>query len=353
MTKFTANRDTFMSFVADTECKGIMDVNNNAKVKAGSLYGDFLLTAKDNEIRVDATDTKINKVIAQHVFHEAGTTIDEEGTIPITSVPDFIKAMGRLGAKSKKKEDKNLMMVQYPYENTLINVSKVGTDTAWAFPTAGEGMLKSQESITSVIHKWAGDHVEGFSKSQNKRVPWPYKLTVVPSEIKEIASDMKDFTKSRTVHASINPKKVVFFLGTVQPKHGARELMQWALFKYANWQEEGPEEGPKTIVPGSGAWEPVPDDMPPIEANYFHGFYAVLQNLSDDLATELHFININGGWMCWIHAASASYDLNYMVPFDSGEKKGEEKPAAEKPAKKASKKDKKKETPAEEEPVEE
>jgi hypothetical protein len=295
-TRFIVNKHTFEDFIKDVECKGIIHVESE-KVKSGVLFENFLIEAKDGRIVVIATDTKQNRVIAQHSFRGEKVKILDEGSVPITNTKDFITAMKRLGGTRK---DKVRMELEYPDEDGNIRVSRVGTDIGFSFPTQGMGELTSLEKVDDIRHFWNedGNHVHSYSKKQHMYLPWPHTIIAIPSELSEVAKDMKDFVKKKVVHVRITDR-VNFNLGDkVSLKKGNRELLQATRMYLDN-----------------GEWSSkIPDE--PIDANYFHGFYAILQNLKDDHAVELHFINLLGGWMCWIHAIGTEAELNYLVPFD-------------------------------------
>lgn len=295
-TRFVVNKDPFEEFIKDVECKGVINVDNE-KVKSGSLFENFMIESKDGMVKVTATDTKQNRVIAQHSFRGESVKIIDEGRIPITNAKDFVSAMNRLGGTKKEKVR---MEVEYPDEDGNIRVTRLGTDIAFSFPTAGEGDITSLEKVDKIVHFWneEGKYVHSYSKKMEKYIPWPHKIIAIPSELNEIAKDMKDFVKQKVVHLHVG-KKVTFNLGDkVSLKKGSRELLQYGrmYLKDGEWVTSIPDEE--------------------IDANYFHGFYAILQNLKDDLAVELHFINLLGGWMCWVHAVGIEAELNYLVPFD-------------------------------------
>jgi len=293
--RFIVNKHPFMEFIKDVACKGVIHVDNE-KVKSGVLFENFLIEAKDDMLEVTATDTKQNRVIAQHSFKGEGVKILGKGRIPITNTKDFVTAMKRLGGT--KKENVR-MEVLYPDKDGNIRVTRMGTDTAFSFPTSGEGDITSLEKVDEIKHFWnvEGKYVHSYSKKQDKYLPWEHKVVVIPSELSEVAKDMKNFVKKKVVHVRI-AGKITFNLGDkVSQKKGSRELLQFTrmYLKNGEWSAEYPK-----------------DEI--IEANYFHGFYAILQNLKDDLAVELHFIHLLGGWICWIHAVGTEAELNYLIP---------------------------------------
>lgn len=294
---FIVNKHSFEKFINSVKCTGIIHVDNE-KVKSGSLFENFLIEAKDDGITVTATDTKQNRVIAQHSFKGENVTVLHDGKIPITDTKDLSNAMKRIGGTEK---DNIRIEIKYPDEDGYTRITQIGTETAFSFPTTGEGQLTSMAKVDDIQHFWniEGNYVHSFSKKRQEWLPWKHKIIVIPSEIREVAKDMRDFVKKKVVHLRITKDSVNLNLGDkISTKKGNRQLLQVTRLYLDNNKWTGN----------------VPDET--IEADYFHGFYAVLQNLTDDLATELHFINLLGGWMCWIRAVGTEAELNYLVPFD-------------------------------------
>jgi len=311
---FLVNRDKFRCFVEAVQAKGISDVSDKEKVTTGELFENFLLEAVKGGIVVTATDTKQNRVIAQHSMKAGdGLEVKSPGKIPVTNMKDFLTCLQRVGGDKKSKN----IQVEYPDEENKILFSKIGSDTGFQCSTKGEGDLTSQEKINEIKHSWNPELKVVVSKSSQKSmdIPWPHKVIVVPSALREIAKDVSCYVKQRTARMEMKGVKVVFFLGDPNSsRKGARELQpvnrKQLVFEHAAADKKGWTALAKVN------WTEPKADAEDIVANYYHGFYAVLQALDDGLQTEMHFINLLGGWMCWIHAENADMELNYMIPYD-------------------------------------
>jgi hypothetical protein len=330
MPKFEVNVPLFKEFINAVKCHGVLHIDEQS-VKSGILFADFQLTvvaSKDEEgniiddadgmkVLCIATDTGTNKVIAQHVLKEV--VVLEDGPIYITDTNDLVTAMTRCGGGAK-----DTLIVTYPDEENKVRIQKKGTETGFSFPTKGKADLMSLERTEAIPHWWDKEKNTIISHSNKRQVdfPWIHKIVTVPDEISEVAKDMKDFVKQKVVHVSIVDQKVLFKMGKVAAsKKGNRQLLGVSRFVYNDKKS---------------TWLPVTDDVEDIESNFYHGFYAVLQNIPKKQPLELYFQyfgpppkkNEETGelekklpwFMCWIRSFSSKMDLHYLVPFDKGTK---------------------------------
>jgi len=304
---FEVNRDDFITFLEAARCQGILHVDND-KVKQGLLFSNFLLSVTKNGVFIKGLDTKQNKVIAQHIFRpynkdtcNKGAVMVSEGDIPVTDVKDLLKA---LSLCTGGKDD--VVVVLYPDSENRIFVGKKGTETGWSFPSKGKREVTSLEKADTINHIWDNkeSRVVSTSKQTGQVLKWKHKITALPEELKMVATDMKDFVKQRVVALDIKGGNVVFSLGTVNAtRKGKRQLLDISRQVY--------DEAKKAWVPvGKG------DKVDDISANYFHGFYAVLQNIPDANALELHFQKFGAMDMCWIRSFSSFMELNFCIPFE-------------------------------------
>jgi len=324
------NREALRRFVEDVQCKGISEVSEKEKVTTAELFENFLLEAKKGVgIVVTATDTHINMVIAQHVLKEGDDLeVKVEGRVPVTNIFNFLKAISRVGGDKKGKNVQ--LLYPDPDEANKIRLTRIGTETAWAFVTEGEEKITSLEKTTTIKHHWSPEFgcVVASSNQRKEDMPWPHKVIVVPSMLRELAKDVSSFVKQGVTSMRLAGGKMVFHLGdATASRKGGRDLQPITRKVLAFELAEPDDNGWKHLV--KATWKDAGDDAGEIEARYYHGLYAVIGNIDDSLATEIHFINLLGGWLMWVHAENAGTRLDYMLPFDrdikaaSGE--GEEK----------------------------
>lgn len=301
MAKFEVERDGFNEFIQAVICKGIMNVENN-KVKEGDFFIDFLISVKEDGIFITATDTKQHKLIAQHVFkikndsNKKGAVIVEEGEIPITNVVDLTEAMDLCG-RGKGID----IYVQYPNEENKVVVGRTGTKTAWQFPTQGKKQVMSLTKCADINHKWNDEskQVVSISKKSGNELKWPQKVMVLPEEISDIAKANAKFVKEKMVSLSLKGNEMLLALGKItSDRKGTQQVVNIS-----------------RMVMGDGGWEDG-NDAEDVESKFFHGFYAVLQNIPNSCALELHFAKFGLGFMCWARAFNGMMELNYCIPFE-------------------------------------
>lgn len=310
------NRETLRRFVEDVQCKGISEVSDKEKVTQAELFENFLLELKKGVgLIVTATDTHINMVIAQHVLKEGDDVkVEVDGKIPVTNIKNFLTALSRVGGD---KKGRNTQLI-YPDEENRIRLSRLGTETSFSFPTEGEEKLTSLVNVSGIKHHWSKERgcVISESAKTNAEIPWPHKIVVVPAALRELAKDVSTFVKQRVSRLKVEGGKAVFALGdATASRKGGREL-QPITRKVLKFEMDVPKKKDEMARIKSSSWVDADDKAENIEANYYHGFYAVVGNVDDSLATEIHWANILGGWMMWVHAENATTELNYMVPYD-------------------------------------
>jgi len=296
MPRFNTDKNTLETFVNAIKCEGITSVDSD-KVKSGTLFNDFVLDVKEDAVYCNATDTKSHKVIAQHVLKDV--EIVEEGEIYVTDTGNFVKAMDRCGGG---KGDR--ISVLYPDEYNGITIQRMGTKTAFSFPTQGKKDVTSLERTTNIPHVWDDEakNVLSTSAKSGKSFHWQHKLIADPDDLAEIAKDMKDFVKQKVVTMTISNGEVLFNLGNISStKKGKRQL-------FASVRQEFKD----------GKWMPAEEGAEDIVSNYYHGFYAVIQNIPSKQPMELYFGKFGNGYMVWIRSFSSKMDLHYLVPHDAG-----------------------------------
>jgi hypothetical protein len=308
---FEVDREEFRTFVESVRCKGILNVDDE-KVKQGNLFNDLLLAVTKDGLFVKATDSKQNKVIAQHFYRTfdkdnrpKGAVIVSEGEIPITSIENALKAVDLC---TSGKSD--VITVAYPDNEGMVFIGSKGTDTGWSFITKGRKDLSCLAKVDEINHVWVPEtrQVKSTSKQSGQVLFWETRLTVLPEEITKVATDMKDFVKQKVVWLRINNGKVIFSLGTANAsRKGKRELLDYSRQKFDGKQ-----------------WVNVAatDKLVDIEGSYCHGFYAVLQNIPLKNNLELYFHKFPkdkvGGLMdmCWVRSYSATMELHFCIPFE-------------------------------------
>jgi len=310
------NREALKRFVEDVRCKGISEVSDKEKVTQAELFENFLLEAKKGQgAIVTATDTHINLVIAQHLLKEGDELkVVNEGRIPVTNIADCLTAITRVGGD---KKGRNIQLI-YPDEENKVRLTRIGTETAWSFITEGEEKLTSLEKTDSLRHKWSPekDCVISYSKD-NIEIPWPVKVKVIPSMLRELAKDVSSFVKQGVTNLKLADGKMLFFLGdATASRKGSRDLQPITRKKLEVEMAKEERKGVEWNVVKSTKWVDAADDATPIEARYYHGLYAVIGNIDDSFTTEIHFCNILGGWMMWVHAENATARMDYMIPYD-------------------------------------
>lgn len=315
--EFQVNRELLKRFVENVQCKGISDVSDKEKVTQGELFENFLMEAvKGKGLVVKATDTSVNKVIGQHVLKEGeNLAIISNGEIPVTNIKNFLIALSRTGGDKKGKG----IQVVYPdpEEANKIRFTRIGTETAFACTTSGKGDITSLKDTDDIRHHWDQEKRLVISGSRQKKmdIPWPHKIVVVPAALRELAKDVSSFVKQRVAKLTMSGQKCVFLLGeATSSKKGGREISPINRKVLEFTLAEPDKDGWKHVA--EFKWVEADDKAEKVEASYYHGFYAVVQAIEDTLQTEVHWCNILGGWMCWIHAESVEMDLNYMVPYD-------------------------------------
>lgn len=305
---FEVDRDEFKAFMEGIRCKGILNVDEE-KVKQGNLFNDMLLAVTKEGIFVKATDSKQNKVIAQHFYRTydkekrpKGATIVSEGEIPVTSLENALKAMDLC-------TNNESIVVMYPDNEGMVFIGNKGTDTGWSFITKGKKDLSCLAKVDEINHVWVPEtgQVKSTSKQTGQVVFWQTKITCLPEEITKVATDMKDFVKQKVVWLRIKGQKAIFSLGSANAsKKGKREIMD---FSRQRWD---------------GKWVNVKNDdqVPDVEGSYCHGFYAVLQNIPQENKLELFFQkfpkNKQGDLMdmCWVRSFDSTMELHFCIPFE-------------------------------------
>jgi hypothetical protein len=315
--EFIVNRDKFRAFIKAVRCKGISTItvsDKSTSIEKDSFFENFLINATpEGDIVITATDTKAGKVTAGHCF-KGGENLKvlKAGKIPVVYPDRFLVALDRVGG-AKKGAD---VSISFPDEENKILFHRTSLDTGFNIPTGDEGKITSLANINTIKHAWSREFscVIGKSATKNSDVPWPHRVMVVPSALREVAADVEKLVRRSVTTLKITGNKMLLHLGDDKSSSkGSREIEK-VTRKVAKFENEKPKSGWSNLK--SLVWEDISNDTEDIEANYYHGFYAVLQSLDDTLSTEIHFINLFGGWIAWVHGENVDIELNYMIPFD-------------------------------------
>lgn len=317
MAEFIVKSSVLDKFINGIICRGILTLTGDGKtVSKGNLFEDFLLNVGKDGVSCRGRDTKSCKVWGIHLLKPSdentpnGVEIVEEGEIPVTKIDDFLTAMKRASSGYK---DVNLS-VKYPTEENKILISVAGKSTGFSFPTGGKGKIASTIDLDDKqkggfqSHRYNKDigNVVAISGNSGREYFWTYKVIVLPSEISEVTKDVGDFVKNKVVVMKILEDRVMFNMGKGNSlKKGSRQV-------------DGIHR--QIFDPETKEWQ-VDDDAKEIVSAYYHGFYAVLQNLSEkDNLVEMYFWDLGKdakvGWVCWVRRVCNNMVFNYLIPQD-------------------------------------
>lgn len=315
---FEVDRESFKTFLEAANCRGVLSVDNE-KVKSGDLFANLLLQVTEEGIIIKGTDTKSAKVIAQHLYKAKsekvpkGVVVISQGDIPVTSVSDMLKAISHC---TGGKDD--TMIVMYPYAGEkCIFVGKKGTETGWSFPSKGKKDVTSLEKTDRINHVWDPKEMRVVSTSSKtgQVFKWKNKIIVLPEEVTQVASDMSSFIKQKTVSLVIDGNKMIFSLGDVNSsRKGKRQLLDISRQVWVESKEQGkPDKGWMQVTET--------DKTDVVTSQFFHGFYAVLQNIPMKNVLEMHFQEFEKGKsMCWVRSYNMTTELHFLIPFETDKK---------------------------------